>query len=131
MNRQQLQPSPLVEEALIRLGMAAMQVQEDTVLAQKFQTFEVWSHFASQLVFCHYLQLVNITTLLNKLREKVRAFKGSGMGLADWVEGKDNKLREKVRVLRMGWMVKVRGLGSWWRMKWQALESYTQTWVIG
>lgn len=71
MNRQQLQPSPLVEEALVRLGMAAMQLQENTVLAKDLQTFEVWSHFASQLVFFHYLQLINITSLLTRLREKV------------------------------------------------------------
>lgn len=73
MNRQQLQPSPLVEEALVRLGITAMQLQEDTVLAQQAQTFEVWSHFASQLVFFHYLQLINITSLLGKLRAKVSA----------------------------------------------------------
>ncbi len=71
MNRQHLQPSSLVEEALVKLGMAAMQLQEDTVLAQDFQTFEVWSHFASQLVFFHYLQLINITSLISRLREKV------------------------------------------------------------
>ena len=70
MNRQQLQPSALVEEALVRLGVTAMQLQEDTVVAQ--ETFEAWSHFASQLVFFHYLQLINITSLLNKLRTKVR-----------------------------------------------------------
>lgn len=73
MNRQQLQPSLLVEEALVRLGMAAMELQERTVMAQEFQTFEVWSHFASQLVFFHYLQLINITSLLSKLRSKVSA----------------------------------------------------------
>lgn len=70
-NRGQLQPSPLVEEALVRLGMVAMEMQERSMLAQQFQTFEVWSHFASQLVFFHYLQLINITSLLTKLRSKV------------------------------------------------------------
>ena len=73
MNRQQLQPSALVEEALVRLGVTAMQLQEDRVVAQ--ETFEAWSHFASQLVFFHYLQLINITSLLNKLRAKVRGQK--------------------------------------------------------
>lgn len=71
MNRQQLQPSPLVEEALVRLGLTAMELQERSMLAQDSQTFEVWSHFASQLVFFHYLQLINITSLLTKLRSKV------------------------------------------------------------
>ena len=71
MNRQHLQPSPLVEEVLVRLGMAAMELQERNALSQKLQTFEVWSHFASQLVFFHYLQLINITSLLGKLRAKV------------------------------------------------------------
>lgn len=73
MNRQQLQPSPLVEEALVRLGMVAMELQEKSVLPQESETFEVWSHFASQLVFFHYLQLINITSLLNRLRAKVSA----------------------------------------------------------
>ena len=38
---------------------------------QEQQAFEAWSHFASQLVYCHFLQLINITTLLGKLRSKV------------------------------------------------------------
>lgn len=36
------------------------------------RVFEAWSHFASQLVYCHFLQLITITTLLEKLRSKVR-----------------------------------------------------------
>lgn len=69
--RQHLQPSSLVEEALVRLGMMAMEVQEKSVSTQTFSTFEVWSHFASQLVYFHFLQLINITSLLTKLRSKV------------------------------------------------------------
>ena len=71
LNRQQLQPSSVVEEALVRLGMAAMELQERRVLPEESGMFEVWSHFASQLVFFHYLQLINVTNLLNKLRIKV------------------------------------------------------------
>ena len=71
LNRQQLQPSVLVEETLVRLGMLAMELQERRVLPQETEMFEVWSHFASQLVFFHYLQLININSLLNKLRAKV------------------------------------------------------------
>lgn len=72
MNRQSLQPSPLVEQVLIRLGVTAMELQQRSMLTQNFHTFEVWSHFASQLVFFHYLQLINITSVLTKLRAKVR-----------------------------------------------------------
>lgn len=39
------------------------------------QAFEAWSHFASQMVFCYFLQLINFTSLLNKLRVKVRLTK--------------------------------------------------------
>lgn len=35
------------------------------------QAFVAWSHFASQMVFCYFLQLINFTSLLNKLRVKV------------------------------------------------------------
>ena len=70
--RGQLQPSPLIEAALIRLGIVAMEMHEKSMLAQQFQMFEVWSHFASQLVFFHYLHLIDITNLLGNLKAKVR-----------------------------------------------------------
>ena len=79
LNRQQLQRSELVEEALIRLCMAALSLSENArcVGSQsdgefEGQAFEAWSHFASQMVFCYFLQLINFTSLLNKLRVKVR-----------------------------------------------------------
>lgn len=78
LNRQQLQRSELVEDALIRLCMAALSLSENTSCVRSRedgqlggQAFEAWSHFASQMVFCYFLQLINFTTLLNKLRVKV------------------------------------------------------------
>ena len=72
-NRQQLQPSTLVEDGLVKLGLVVMELsercREDDL---EDQAFEAWSHFASQLVFCYFLQLTNITSLLTKLRTKVR-----------------------------------------------------------
>lgn len=74
-NRQQLQPSALVENGLVKLGMVAMELSErGRGEGLEDQAFEAWSHFASQLVFCYFLQLTNITSLLNKLRTKVSLF---------------------------------------------------------
>ena len=56
-----------------------MEMQERSMFSQQFQMFEVWSHFASQLVFFHYLHLIDITTLLAKLKEKVKC--GHEVGL--------------------------------------------------
>jgi hypothetical protein len=85
MNRQSLQPSPLVEQVLIKLGVTAMELQQRSVLTQNSHTFEVWSHFASQLVFFHYLQLINITSLLTKLRTKVSSLPGNSVALDTWL----------------------------------------------
>ena len=78
LNRQQLQRSELVEDALVRLCMAALQLSESVGSEGDAQfggqAFEAWSHFASQMVFCYFLQLINFTSLLNKLRAKVKAF---------------------------------------------------------
>ena len=75
LNRQQLQRSELVEDALIRLCMSALQLSESVGSEGDAQfggqAFEAWSHFASQMVFCYFLQLINFTSLLNKLRVKV------------------------------------------------------------
>lgn len=70
MNRQQLQPSAMVEDALVRLGMVAMEITEGASEEDE-RVFEVWSHFASQLVFSYFLQLVSITAVLNKLQGKL------------------------------------------------------------
>ena len=43
--------------------------------------FEAWSHFASQLVFFYFLQLIHIPSVLNKLRKKVG---GGGGGVGEW-----------------------------------------------
>ena len=76
LNRQQLQRSELVEDALVRLCMAALQLSESVGSEGDAQfggqAFEAWSHFASQMVFCYFLQLINFTSLLNKLRVKVQ-----------------------------------------------------------
>jgi len=79
LTRGQLQPSPLVEASLVRLGVIAMEMQERSMFSQQFQMFEVWSHFASQLVFFHYLHLIDITTLLGKLKDKVRCCQMVGL----------------------------------------------------
>lgn len=78
LNRQQLQRSELVEDALIRLCMAALDLSENASCVSSpsdgqfgGQAFVAWSHFASQMVFCYFLQLINFTSLLNKLRVKV------------------------------------------------------------
>ena len=60
----------MVEDALVRLGMVAMEITEGASEEDE-RVFEVWSHFASQLVFSYFLQLVSITAVLNKLRSKV------------------------------------------------------------
>lgn len=61
----------MVEDALVRLGVVAMELSEKLSSGDDQQLFEVWSHFASQLVFFYFLQLVNVISLLNKLRSKV------------------------------------------------------------
>ena len=66
---QHLQPHVMVEDAVVRLGEIAMLLSETSSDHQRL--FELWSHFASQLVFFYFMQLVNTTSLLNKLRTKV------------------------------------------------------------
>ncbi len=68
---QHLQPSVMVEDALVRVGVVAMELSEKLSTDSEQRLFEVWSHFASQLVFFYFLQLVNVMSLLNKLRSKV------------------------------------------------------------
>lgn len=70
---QQSQQSVMVEDALVRLGMAAMELSETScgMEEEERRQFEVWSHFASQLVFFYFLQLINIPSVLTKLRKKV------------------------------------------------------------
>ncbi|XP_064390219.1 mediator of RNA polymerase II transcription subunit 23-like [Halichondria panicea] len=70
-NRTQPTPSALVEESLVSLGLLAMELSEVSVGDEEGRVFEAWSHFASQLVYCHFLQLITITTLLEKLRSKL------------------------------------------------------------
>ena len=69
----------MVEDVLVRLGMAAMELSETLCGGEEGgrRQFEAWSHFASQLVFFYFLQLIHIPSVLNKLRKKVG---GSGEG---------------------------------------------------
>ena len=73
----------MVEDALVRLGMAAMELSETScgMEEEERRQFEVWSHFASQLVFFYFLQLINIPSVLTKLRKKVGMARVGG-----WVE---------------------------------------------
>ncbi len=76
---QHLQPSAMVEKALVRLAMVAMEMVEcgggggDEGEAR---VREIWSQLANKLVFFYFLQLINITSLINRLREKVARLKG-------------------------------------------------------
>ena len=56
--------------------MVAMEITEGASEEEE-RVFEVWSHFASQLVFCYFLQLVSITAVLTSLRSKVAESSGS------------------------------------------------------
>ena len=53
--------------------MAAMELSETLCGGEEGgrRQFEAWSHFASQLVFFYFLQLIHIPSVLNKLRKKV------------------------------------------------------------
>ena len=67
---QQPQLNLMVEDALVRLGVVAMEMSEGLSVEDQ-RVFEFWSHFASQLVFFYFLQLVNVVSVLTKLRIKV------------------------------------------------------------
>ena len=72
---QHLQPSAMVEKALVRLAMVAMEMVEcggGGGEDGEGRVHEVWSQLANKLVFFYFLQLINITSLINQLREKVR-----------------------------------------------------------
>ena len=73
----------MVEDVLVRLGMAAMELSETLCGGEEGERrqFEAWSHFASQLVFFYFLQLVHIPSVLNKLRKKVGVWECESVGV--------------------------------------------------
>lgn len=70
---QQMQPCAMVEEALVRLAMVAMEMVENVERGDEGEerVREVWSQLANKLVFFYFLQLINITSVINLLRRKV------------------------------------------------------------
>ena len=54
----------------MRLAMVAMEMVE-SVEAGEERVREVWSQLANKLVFFYFLQLINITSVINQLRQKV------------------------------------------------------------
>ena len=64
----------MVEQALVQLALVAMEIVESREergeeVVERVQ--EIWSQLANKLVFFYFLQLINITSLINQLREKV------------------------------------------------------------
>ena len=72
-----MQPCAMVEEALVRLAMVAMEMVESVEGGDEGEerVREVWSQLANKLVFFYFLQLINITSVINLLRQKVRMYK--------------------------------------------------------
>ena len=70
---QQMQPCAMVEEALVCLAMVAMEMVENVERGDdgEERVREVWSQLANKLVFFYFLQLINITSVINLLRQKV------------------------------------------------------------
>ena len=71
---QQMQPCAMVEEALVRLAMVAMEMVESVEGREEEgeeRVREVWSQLANKLVFFYFLQLINITSVINQLRRRV------------------------------------------------------------
>lgn len=67
-----MQPCSMVEEALVRLALVAMEIVESVEGEEgEERVREVWSQLANKLVFFYFLQLINITSVINLLREKV------------------------------------------------------------
>ena len=74
LSTQQMQPSVMVEQALVQLAMVAMEMvesREERGEEGEERVQEIWSQLANKLVFFYFLQLINITSLINQLREKV------------------------------------------------------------
>ena len=64
----------MVEEALVRLAMVAMEMVESVEGREgegEERVREVWSQLANKLVFFYFLQLINITSVINQLRRRV------------------------------------------------------------
>ena len=63
----------MVEEALVRLAVVAMEMVENVERGDEGEerVREVWSQLANKLVFFYFLQLINITSVINLLRQKV------------------------------------------------------------
>lgn len=63
----------MVEEALVRLALVAMEMVESVEGGEegKERVREVWSQLANKLVFFYFLQLINITSVIDLLRQKV------------------------------------------------------------
>ena len=76
--------------------MAAMELSETScgLEEEERRQFEVWSHFASQLVFFYFLQLINIPSVLTKLRKKVGRGEGGGEGKLGG--GEEGEVRREV-----------------------------------
>ena len=67
----------MVEEALVRLAMVAMEMVESVEGREaegEERVREVWSQLANKLVFFYFLQLINITSVINQLRRRVSLF---------------------------------------------------------
>ena len=69
--------------------MAAMELSETLCGGEEGERrqFEAWSHFASQLVFFYFLQLINIPSVLDKLRKKVGVRECGSVGV--WLCGSE------------------------------------------
>ena len=81
---QQMQPCLMVEEALVRLALVAMEMVESVEGGGEEgeqRVREVWSQLANKLVFFYFLQLINITSVINQLRARVRGFPCEGLQL--------------------------------------------------
>jgi mediator of RNA polymerase II transcription subunit 23 len=64
----------MVEEALVRLAMVAMEMVESVEGREEEgeeRVREVWSQLANKLVFFYFLQLINITSVINQLRRRL------------------------------------------------------------
>ena len=67
-----MQPCAMVEDALVRLALVAMEIVENVEGEEvEERVREVWSQLANKLVFFYFLQLINITSVINLLRQKV------------------------------------------------------------
>lgn len=64
----------MVEDALVQLALIAMEMVESVEgrgEEGEERVREVWSQLANKLVFFYFLQLINITSVINQLRQKV------------------------------------------------------------